>query len=150
MICDTHGVTHANSINASIIGESNRGLVKPQVLGYTAEEYIGQPIMNFCPDEQELVLEIFKTCISPLPFCPASSCSSLPPSCNPPFPMAISSKKKASRRIARLNGPAFFFGTRFFNFDHISCACSQWAVETPSQTCLCDSAPSRGRSGISS
>jgi PAS domain S-box-containing protein len=31
------------------------------VLGYTAEEYIGQPIMNFCPDEQELVLEIFKT-----------------------------------------------------------------------------------------
>jgi PAS domain S-box-containing protein len=31
------------------------------VLGYTAEEYIGQPIMNFCPDDQELVLEIFKT-----------------------------------------------------------------------------------------
>jgi len=31
------------------------------VLGYTAEEYIGQPIMNFCPDERELVLEIFKT-----------------------------------------------------------------------------------------
>jgi PAS domain S-box-containing protein len=31
------------------------------VLGYTPEEYIGQPIMNFCPDEQELVLEIFKT-----------------------------------------------------------------------------------------
>lgn len=31
------------------------------VLGYTAEEYIGQPIMKFCPDEQELVLEIFKT-----------------------------------------------------------------------------------------
>jgi PAS domain S-box-containing protein len=31
------------------------------VLGYTAEEYIGQPIMNFCPDEQELVLEIFKS-----------------------------------------------------------------------------------------
>lgn len=30
------------------------------VLGYTAEEYIGKPIMNFCPDEQELVLEIFK------------------------------------------------------------------------------------------
>ena len=30
------------------------------VLGYTAEEYIGQPIMKFCPDEQELVLEIFK------------------------------------------------------------------------------------------
>lgn len=30
------------------------------VLGYTAEEYIGQPIMNFCPDEKELVLEIFK------------------------------------------------------------------------------------------
>jgi two-component system, NarL family, capsular synthesis sensor histidine kinase RcsC len=30
-------------------------------LGYTPEEYIGQPIMNFCPDEQELVLEIFKT-----------------------------------------------------------------------------------------
>jgi len=29
-------------------------------LGYTAEEYIGQPIMKFCPDEQELVLEIFK------------------------------------------------------------------------------------------
>ena len=31
------------------------------VLGYTAEEYIGQPIMNFCPDESELVLEIFKS-----------------------------------------------------------------------------------------
>jgi hypothetical protein len=31
------------------------------VLGYTAEEYIGQPIMKFCPDEEELVLEIFKT-----------------------------------------------------------------------------------------
>jgi PAS domain S-box-containing protein len=30
------------------------------VLGYTAEEYIGKPIMNFCPDEKELVLEIFK------------------------------------------------------------------------------------------
>ena len=30
------------------------------VLGYTPEEYIGQPIMNFCPDEKELVLEIFK------------------------------------------------------------------------------------------
>ena len=25
------------------------------VLGYEAEEYIGQPIMNFCPDEKELV-----------------------------------------------------------------------------------------------
>jgi len=31
------------------------------VLGYTREEYIGQPIMKFCPDEEELVLEIFKT-----------------------------------------------------------------------------------------
>ena len=31
------------------------------VLGYTAEEYIGQPIMKFCPDEEELVLEMFKT-----------------------------------------------------------------------------------------
>jgi PAS domain S-box-containing protein len=30
------------------------------VLGFTAEEYIGQDIMKFCPDEQELVLEIFK------------------------------------------------------------------------------------------
>ncbi len=30
------------------------------VLGYTAEEYISKPIMNFCPDEKELVLEIFK------------------------------------------------------------------------------------------
>lgn len=30
------------------------------VLGYTAEEYIGKQIMNFCPDERELVLEIFK------------------------------------------------------------------------------------------
>ena len=29
-------------------------------LGYTAEEYIGQPIMKFCPDEEALVLEIFK------------------------------------------------------------------------------------------
>jgi PAS domain-containing protein len=31
------------------------------VLGYTAEEYIGQPIMKFCPDDQELFWEIFKT-----------------------------------------------------------------------------------------
>jgi PAS domain S-box-containing protein len=31
------------------------------VLQYTAEEYIGQPVMKFCPDEQDLVLEIFKT-----------------------------------------------------------------------------------------
>jgi PAS domain S-box-containing protein len=30
-------------------------------LGYTAEEYIGQPVMKFCPDEQELVSEMFKT-----------------------------------------------------------------------------------------
>ena len=30
------------------------------VLGYTPEEYIGQDIMKFCPDERELVLEIFK------------------------------------------------------------------------------------------
>lgn len=30
------------------------------VLGYTANEYIGQPVMKFCPDEEELVLEIFK------------------------------------------------------------------------------------------
>jgi len=29
-------------------------------LGYTAEEYIGQPIMKFCPDEEALVLDIFK------------------------------------------------------------------------------------------
>jgi PAS domain S-box-containing protein len=31
------------------------------ILGYTAEEYIGQPIMKFCPDEEDLVYEIFKT-----------------------------------------------------------------------------------------
>lgn len=30
------------------------------VLGYTAEEYIGQDIMKFCPDEKELVLAIFQ------------------------------------------------------------------------------------------
>jgi len=30
-----------------------------EVLGYTAEEYIGQPIAKFCPDEQELILNIF-------------------------------------------------------------------------------------------
>jgi len=30
------------------------------LLGYTAQEYIGQPIMKFCPDEEELVLDIFK------------------------------------------------------------------------------------------
>jgi PAS domain S-box-containing protein len=30
------------------------------VLGYTAEQHIGQPIMKFCPDEEALVLEIFK------------------------------------------------------------------------------------------
>eukprot|EP00238_Polyblepharides_amylifera_P000645 CAMPEP_0196570912 /NCGR_PEP_ID=MMETSP1081-20130531/1064_1 /TAXON_ID=36882 /ORGANISM="Pyramimonas amylifera, Strain CCMP720" /LENGTH=707 /DNA_ID=CAMNT_0041887603 /DNA_START=201 /DNA_END=2324 /DNA_ORIENTATION=- len=29
------------------------------LLGYTAEEYIGKPIMDFCPDEEELVLKIF-------------------------------------------------------------------------------------------
>jgi PAS domain S-box-containing protein len=31
-----------------------------QVLGYSADEYIGQPVMKFCPDDEELVLEIFK------------------------------------------------------------------------------------------
>lgn len=31
-----------------------------RVLGYSEQEYIGQPIMKFCPDEEELVLEIFK------------------------------------------------------------------------------------------
>ena len=31
-----------------------------ETLGYTAEEYIGQPVMKFCPDEETLVLEIFK------------------------------------------------------------------------------------------
>lgn len=30
------------------------------LLGYAPEEYIGQQIMKFCPDEKELVLEIFK------------------------------------------------------------------------------------------
>lgn len=30
------------------------------VLGYTPEEYIGANIMNFCPDDEALVLEIFK------------------------------------------------------------------------------------------
>ena len=29
-------------------------------LGCTEEEHIGQPIMKFYPDEEELVLEIFK------------------------------------------------------------------------------------------
>ncbi|KAJ1456807.1 hypothetical protein M885DRAFT_516864 [Pelagophyceae sp. CCMP2097] len=32
-----------------------------RVLGYTAEEFIGQPIMKFCPDDDALVLEVFKT-----------------------------------------------------------------------------------------
>lgn len=31
-----------------------------RVLGYSSEEYIGQPIMKFCPDDEGLVLEIFK------------------------------------------------------------------------------------------
>lgn len=31
-----------------------------ETLGYTAEEYIGHPVMEFCPDEEDLVLEIFK------------------------------------------------------------------------------------------
>lgn len=31
-----------------------------RILGYSREEYIGKPIMNFCPDEEEIVLEIFK------------------------------------------------------------------------------------------
>eukprot|EP01041_Mallomonas_annulata_P012305 gene12305-25876_t len=30
-----------------------------EVLGYTAEEYIGQPIAKFCPDEEAMVLVIF-------------------------------------------------------------------------------------------
>ena len=35
------------------------------MLGYTAEEYIGQPIMKFCPDEEKLVLEeFFKTLVT--------------------------------------------------------------------------------------
>jgi hypothetical protein len=48
------------------VGESDGA----RCLGYTAEEYIGQPIMNFCPDE--LFLEIFKTLGSGTPFamCP--------------------------------------------------------------------------------
>ena len=33
-------------------------------LGYAAEEYIGQPIIKFCPDEKGLVLEIFNTLAS--------------------------------------------------------------------------------------
>ena len=38
------------------------------MLGYTAEEYIGQPIMKFCPDEEELVLEeFFKTLVTLIP-----------------------------------------------------------------------------------
>jgi hypothetical protein len=41
------------------------------VLGYTAEEYIGQPIMNFCPDEQELVLDIQDLeVVTPFAMCP--------------------------------------------------------------------------------
>lgn len=31
-----------------------------EVLGYTREEYIGEDIMNFCPDSKDEVLEIFK------------------------------------------------------------------------------------------
>jgi PAS domain S-box-containing protein len=61
------------------------------VLGYTAEEYIGQPVINFCPDDQELVLEIFKYCevvtaaaMYPYVFAPRtgelSTCSSIPTS----------------------------------------------------------------------
>jgi PAS domain S-box-containing protein len=30
-----------------------------ELLGYTPEEYIGQPIMKFCPDDEEVVLKIF-------------------------------------------------------------------------------------------
>jgi len=40
-----------------VLWANNREL---EVLGYTREEYIGQPIMNFCPDSEEEVLEIFK------------------------------------------------------------------------------------------
>mmetsp|Transcript_40403 Transcript_40403/g.75666 ORF Transcript_40403/g.75666 Transcript_40403/m.75666 type:complete len:721 (-) Transcript_40403:241-2403(-) len=29
------------------------------LLGYSPEEYIGKPIMNFCPDDEKLVLKIF-------------------------------------------------------------------------------------------
>ena len=31
-----------------------------EVLGYTREEYIGENIMKFCPDSEDVVLEIFK------------------------------------------------------------------------------------------
>ncbi|KAJ1462234.1 hypothetical protein M885DRAFT_476303 [Pelagophyceae sp. CCMP2097] len=49
---------HWLSADGIILWANNTEL---RVLGYTAEEYIGQPIMKFCPDETEMVLEIFKT-----------------------------------------------------------------------------------------
>lgn len=48
---------HWLSSTGHIIWANNTEL---RVLGYTAEEYIGQPVMNFCPDEETLVLHIFK------------------------------------------------------------------------------------------
>ena len=43
--------------NGTIIWANQREL---DTLGYTKSEYIGQPIMNFCPDSEDIVLDIFK------------------------------------------------------------------------------------------
>ena len=51
--------TFTMSLSEGIILWANQ--TELDVLQYTAEEYIGQPVMNFCPDEKDLVLEIFKT-----------------------------------------------------------------------------------------
>ncbi|KAJ1449289.1 hypothetical protein M885DRAFT_100335 [Pelagophyceae sp. CCMP2097] len=49
---------HWLSADGIILWANNTEL---RVLGYTAEEYIGQPIIKFCTGETEIVLEIFKT-----------------------------------------------------------------------------------------
>lgn len=43
--------------NGKVLWANDREL---EVLGYSREEYIGEDIMNFCPDSEQDVLEIFK------------------------------------------------------------------------------------------
>ena len=49
---------HWLSADGTILWANNTEL---RVLGYSEEEYIGQPIMKFCPDDPEIVVEIFKS-----------------------------------------------------------------------------------------
>lgn len=48
---------HCVDLNGTIIWVNQQGL---DLLGYTREEYIGKPIMEFCPKFIELVLDVLK------------------------------------------------------------------------------------------